>query len=54
MPETILELTRAEVRRPADFAAYWTRVKAELALVPVGWERLPGAVSEVDLLLFPL
>ncbi len=32
--------------RPADFAAFWAGVKAELADVPADWERLPGAGGE--------
>jgi cephalosporin-C deacetylase-like acetyl esterase len=48
MPETILQQTRAEVRRPVDFIDYWIRVKAELALVPVEWERLPGVGGETE------
>lgn len=41
-----LEETRAEVKRPADFAAFWAGIKAELADVPTEWERLPGAGGE--------
>ena len=41
-----LEQTRAEVKRPTDFAAFWNEVKAELAAVPADWERLPGAGGE--------
>ncbi len=41
-----LEETRAEVKRPADFAAFWAGVKAELAEVPADWERLAGAGGE--------
>ena len=41
-----LEETQAEVRRPADFAAFWAGVKAELDAVPADWERLPGAGGE--------
>ena len=41
-----LEETRAEVKRPADFAAFWAEVKAELAEVPTDWERLVGAGGE--------
>jgi len=43
MSTLVLEETRAEVRRPADFAAFWAEVKRELALVPTDWERLLGA-----------
>ena len=43
-----LENTHAPVRRPADFAAYWTRFKDELAEVPVEWERLPGVGGETE------
>ncbi len=48
MSETSLEQTRAEVIRPADFDAFWQDVRAELALVPLEWERLPGAGGETD------
>ena len=41
-----LEETRAEVKRPADFEAFWAGVQAELAAVPADWERLPGAGGE--------
>ncbi len=41
-----LEQTRAEVQRPADFDAFWQGVRAELADVPLEWERLPGAGGE--------
>jgi len=41
-----LEQTRAEVQRPADFHAFWQGVRAELADVPLEWERLPGAGGE--------
>ena len=41
-----LEETRAEVKRPADFEAFWAGVKAELDAVPADWERLPGAGGE--------
>jgi cephalosporin-C deacetylase len=43
MSDTALEQTRAEVKRPADFDAFWQGVRAELADVPLEWERLPGA-----------
>lgn len=46
MPILTLEETRAEVKRPTDFAAFWDGVKAELAGVPADWERLPGAGGE--------
>ena len=46
MPDTALELTRTPVNRPADFAAFWQGVQAELADVSVEWERLPGAGGE--------
>ena len=42
----LLEHTRADVHRPADFDAFWAGVKAELAHVPADWERLPGAGGE--------
>ncbi len=48
MPTAILEQTRAPVRRPANFAAFWAGVKAELAEVPLEWERLPGAGGETE------
>ena len=48
MPETILEQSRAANRRPADFESFWAGVKADLAAVPVEWERLPGAGSETE------
>ncbi len=41
-----LEETRAEVKRPADFGAFWAGVKAELDAVPADWERLAGAGGE--------
>lgn len=41
-----LEQTRAEIKRPADFEAFWARVKAALAEVPADWERLSGAGGE--------
>lgn len=44
--EANLEQTRAEVKRPADFDAFWAGVKSDLAAVPADWERLPGAGSE--------
>ena len=40
------EQTRAEVKRPADFDAFWAGVKADLANVPADWERLVGAGGE--------
>ncbi len=46
MPDFSLEHTRAEVKRPADFDAFWAGVKSELAQVPTDWERLPGAGGE--------
>ena len=46
MANFALEHTRAPLRRPADFAAYWAGVKADLADVPLEWERLPGAGDE--------
>lgn len=46
MSTLALEKTRAEVTRPADFAAFWAGVKRELADVPVDWERLVGAGGE--------
>ena len=48
MPEPSLEETRAIVRRPNDFHAFWQGVKDELADVPLEWERLPGAGGETD------
>ena len=41
-----LEETRAEGKRPADFAAFWAGVKSELAQVPADWERMAGAGGE--------
>ena len=38
----------ADVKRPADFADFWRGVQAELADVPLEWERLPGAGGETD------
>ena len=46
MSNTLLEQTRAAVHRPQDFAAFWQGVLAELAEVPVEWERLPGVGGE--------
>ena len=46
MTPVLLEQTRAEVNRPADFEAFWAGVKANLRAVPVEWERLPGAGGE--------
>ncbi len=43
-----LEQTRAEVKRPADFEAFWAGVSSELASVPADWERLVGAGGETD------
>ena len=43
---TMLEETRAAVRRPAGFDAFWAGVKSDLAAVPSDWERLPGAGGE--------
>jgi len=43
---TQLEQTRVPAERPADFDAFWREVRAELALVPLEWERLPGAGGE--------
>lgn len=40
------EETRAEVKRPADFAAFWAEVRAELDAVPADWERLVRAGGE--------
>ena len=45
-PLTILEETRADVIRPADFDAFWQGVRRELADVPLEWERLPEAGGE--------
>ena len=41
-----LEQTRAEVKRPDDFDAFWAGVKADLADAPADWERLVGAGGE--------
>ena len=46
MPMLTLEETRAEVKRPADFDAFWDGVNAELDAVPADWERLAGAGGE--------
>jgi len=46
MTEMFLEETRAPIIRPADFDAFWQSVRAELADVPLEWERLPGAGGE--------
>ena len=46
MPDIALEQTRAPVNRPADFDLFWQGVRAELADVPLEWERLPGAGGE--------
>ena len=46
MSTLVLEETRAEVRRPADFAAFWAEVQRELAAQPTEWERLAGAGGE--------
>ncbi len=46
MSDTILDKIRADVQRPADFEAFWQGVQAELADVPLEWERLPGAGGE--------
>ena len=46
MPDTALELTRTPVNRPADSDLFWRGVQAELADVPLEWERLPDAGGE--------
>jgi cephalosporin-C deacetylase len=46
MPEhdlAALETIRSEVKRPADFDAFWRGVKDELARTPLEWERIPDA-----------
>ncbi len=48
MEANLLEQTHAEVKRPADFEAFWAEVKSDLAAVPADWERLPGAGSETE------
>ena len=48
MEAILLEQTRAEVKRPTDFDAFWARVKSDLASVPADWERLPGAGGETN------
>ncbi len=48
MTDTALERTRADVKRPADFADFWRSVQDELSDVPLEWERLPGAGGETD------
>ena len=48
MPNFAPEETRTPVRRPADFAAFWANVKADLGDVPLEWERLPGAGGETE------
>jgi len=48
MSNSSLEQTRAVVRRPADFQAFWGDVKADLAEVPIEWERLGGAGGETE------
>lgn len=50
MTAILLPETRAEVKRPADFDAYWQGVQAELAAVPLEWDRLPGAGGETEVL----
>lgn len=46
MSDTALEQTHADAQRPADFYRFWSSVRAELADVPLEWERLPGAGGE--------
>ena len=46
MSTLTLEEIRVEVKRPADFEAFWAELKAELAGVPADWERLVGAGGE--------
>ena len=46
MPADALENTRVPVNRPADFDRFWQGVRAELADVPLEWERLPSAGGE--------
>lgn len=48
MSHLTLEQTRAEVRRPIDFKAFWGSVKTDLAEVPLEWERLAGAGAETE------
>ena len=43
MSDLNLRQTRTFVDLPLDFQAFWEGVQAELAAVPVEWERLPGA-----------
>ena len=43
-----LEQTRAAIKRPADFAAFWAGVKSDLAGAPADWERLAGAGGETE------
>lgn len=43
-----LEQVRSEAKRPADFAEYWQGVRADLATVPVEWERIPDATWTTD------
>ena len=45
-PITELEQTHVPAERPADFDTFWQEIRAELALVPLEWERLPGAGGE--------
>ena len=44
--EQTLEQTRVPVNRPPDFDLFWQGVQAELADVPLEWERLPNAGGE--------
>ena len=48
MTEIPLGQTCAEVKRPADFAAFWRDVQTELTGVPLEWERLPGVGGETE------
>ena len=46
MSDQLLKQTRADIKRPGDFDAFWQGVKRDLADVPTEWERLPGAGGE--------
>ncbi len=48
MSTAILEQTRAEVKRPVDFEAFWNGVKSDLAQAPADWERLDRAGGETE------
>ena len=41
----VLEETRSEVKRPADFEDFWRRTKEALAGTPPEWERVPDEAA---------